>query len=383
MNLLDKSVDNSLDAFNDLLLACLDDHAPIKTVKIRHKPNSFITEDIRDLMRVGDRLHKRASKTGMREDWEVFKELRNRVKFVLRKAEREHYNQQICENKNNSGAMWKTIRSALPHKSGRPSLTKDTDTFANELNRFFISVGQKAADDSAELARLHDLPTTPVYHGSTHCEELFDFKAITSEDVRKVIMAMPCNKAPGYDRIPVFVIKDCLSYILPALTALINSSFSNSVFPKAWKKSEVVPHLKDGDHETPSNNRPISLLPVLFKVTEKIALNQFTEYLTQDGKLTCHQSGNRKFHSTKTLSLLVTGHIYKAMDIKEITALVLIDFSKAFDSICHRTLLSKLKGLGASNEALNWFERYLTNRTQSTRLGTSRSIELTVTHAVQ
>ena len=97
--------------FNDLLLACLDDHAPIKTVKIRHKPNPFITEDIRDLMKVRDRLHKRA-RTGMREDWEVFKELRNRVKFVLRKAEREYYNEQIYENKNNSGAMWKTIRSA-------------------------------------------------------------------------------------------------------------------------------------------------------------------------------------------------------------------------------------------------------------------------------
>ena len=65
---------------------------------------------------------------------------------------------------------------------------------------------------------------------------------------KKVIMAMPSNKAPSYDRIPVFVIKDVLLYILPALTVLINSSFSNSVFPKAWKRSEVVPLLKDGDH---------------------------------------------------------------------------------------------------------------------------------------
>ena len=198
-------------------------------------------------------------------------------------------------------------------------------------------MGQKAANDSAELACLHDLPTTPVYCGSTHCDELFDFRAITSEDVQKVIMAMPSNKAPGYDRIPVFVIKDCLSYILPALTVLINSSFSNPVFPKAWKRSEVVPLLKDGDHEIPSNNRPISLLPLLSKVTEKIALNQFTEYLTQQGNLTCHQSGNRKFHSTETLSLLVTGHIYNAMDKKEIMAMVLIDLSKAFDSICQNS----------------------------------------------
>ena len=50
---------------------------------------------------------------------------------------------------------------------------------ANEFSRFFISVGQKAADDSAELARLHDLPTIPVYLGSTYCDELFDLKAIT------------------------------------------------------------------------------------------------------------------------------------------------------------------------------------------------------------
>ena len=128
MNLIDKSVDNRLDAFNNLLLACLDDHAPVKTVKIRHKPNPFITEDVRDLMKVRDHLHKRARRTGTREDWEAFKELRNRVKFVLRKAEREHYNHQICENKNDSGAMWKTICSALPNKSGRPSFSKDRCT---------------------------------------------------------------------------------------------------------------------------------------------------------------------------------------------------------------------------------------------------------------
>ena len=62
--------------------------------------------------------------------------------------------------------------------------------------------------------------------------------------------------------------------------------------------------------------------------------------------------------------------------------MVLIDLSKAFDSICHRTLLLKLQGLGASSKALKWFESYLTDRMQSTRLGTSRSEELIVTHGV-
>ena len=73
-------------------------------------------------------------------------------------------------------------------------------------------------------------------------------------DARKVIMAMPSNKASGCDRVPLFVIKDCLPHILPTLTGLINSA--NSVFPYAWKRAVVVPHLKDGDHEVPDNNRP-------------------------------------------------------------------------------------------------------------------------------
>ena len=382
MNLIHESVENSLDAFNDLLLACLDDHAPIKTMKIRHKPNPFITEDIRDLMKVRDRLHKRARRTGMREDWGFLRSCEIELDLFYGRRNESTTISKSVKTGTTVGQCGKLFAAPSQINQAAQALPRTQIHLLMNSIAFFISVGQKAADDSAELARLHDLPTTPVYLGSTHCDELFDFKAITSEDVRKVIMAMPSNKAPGYDKIPVFVFKACLSYILPALTTLINSSFSNSVFPKAWKKSEVVPHRKDDDHETPSNNRPISLLPELSKVTEKIALNQFTEYLTQQGNLTCHQSGNRKFHSTETLSLLVTGHIYKAMDKKEITAMVLMALSKAFDSICHRTILTKLRGLGASNEALNWFESYFTSRMQLTRLGTSSSIELTVTHGV-
>ena len=102
----------------------------------------------------------------------------------------------------------------------------------------------------------------------------------------------------------------------------------------------MVPHLKDGDQEIPNINRPISILSVLSKVVKKIAVNQFNDFLTQQGNLTCHQSGNRKYHFTET------GHIFKAMDKKEVTVMVLIDLSKAFDSIYHRTPLLKLQGRG-------------------------------------
>ena len=104
------------------------------------------------------------------------------------------------------------------------------------------------------------------------------------------------------------------SNVLPTLTTLLNFSFACSEFPRAWKKSVIVPHLKDGDHEVPNNNWPISLLPVLSKVAEKIALIQFNDFLTKQDKLTQHQNGNRKNHSTETLSLLVTDHMFRAID---------------------------------------------------------------------
>ena len=96
--------------------------------------------------------------------------------------------------------------------------------------------------------------------------------------------------------------------------------------------------VKEGDNEIPSNNHPISMLPALSKVCERVALNQFTEYLTRCNRLTNHQSGNKKSHSTETLNIFITDTIFKAMDSRRVTALVLMDLSKAFDSIDHTCL---------------------------------------------
>ena len=132
---------------------------------------------------------------------------------------------------------------------------------------------------------------------------------------------------------------------------LINSSFTSLTFPRALKRAEVFPHPKDGDHEVPDNNRPISLLPVLSRVTGKNALRCYNDYVTRNNRLTQHQSGNRKFHSTESLSLLVTDDIFKAIDRKKLTAMVLIDLSKAFDSICYHNPMYK-QHLGTSRETL-------------------------------
>ena len=153
------SVDEKLDAFNDLFSTCLNAHTPVKTVKLKRQPNPFITDHINDLMKTRDSTHRKARRTGSVNDWQVFRDLKKEVKSILRTAAKEYFNEQICANKNNTGVIWKTIRRALPKKSSCTThYTKDPSILANEFNQFFISVGVNAAGKSAELARSLGLP---------------------------------------------------------------------------------------------------------------------------------------------------------------------------------------------------------------------------------
>ena len=134
------------------------------------------------------------------------------------------------------------------------------------------------------------------------------------------------------------LVKDAVTAILPIWTEIVNSSLLTSVFPSPWKESEVVPIPNDGGGpEIANENRPVSLLPALSKICERVALNQFMEYGTRKNCLSDHQNGNKKRHSTETpLNILTSDLALEAMDRKEVT-----DLSKAFDSIDHMSFVKE------------------------------------------
>ena len=136
------------------------------------------------------------------------------------------------------------------------------------------------------------------------------------------------------------------------------------------------------DSEVASNNRPISLLVTNSKLCERIVFNQLSNYLKEHNRLTSHQSGNKCKHSTESVHLLVTDHILNAIDEKKVTILVLLDLSKAFDSIDHDHLLHKLQNCGISSNTLEWFRSYLTGRMQAVRIGAEISDLLPITKGV-
>ena len=107
----------------------------------------------------------------------------------------------------------------------------------------------------------------------------FTFRTAECSEIEQVVNSMATGKAPGSDKIPLRVIKDCLPAVLPTLTSVVSNSLTSGVFPSMWKTAEVIPIHKQSDYEKPENNRPISLLPILSKICERTALNQFMLYL--------------------------------------------------------------------------------------------------------
>ena len=208
--------------------------------------------------------------------------------------------------------------------------------------------------------------------------EQFTFRNVECCEIERVVKSLANNKAPGTDKIPSRVITESAPVIIPSITSIINSSFNSGVFPSAWKMAEVCPIPKEGDHEEASNNRPISLLPILSKVCEKVALDQLTSYLREKQRLASNQSGNKKWDSTETSLVSSTDAILRAIDQTKVTAVVYLDMSKAFDSIKHEILLNKLKNIGLSSSALTWFCSYLSQRSQVVRINSTLSDALPV-----
>ncbi len=382
-----QDAEDKLHLFNQLFTNTLNNHAPVKHTIIKGRSQSFINKDIKLLMNRRDKTLKVFRATHNTEDWVKYKSLRNSVKFNLRNAESNYVRTQIEHCKGNPRSTWKVIKSCIPTKeSTNAGYQKDHSRIAEEFNSYFNSVGRLTADKVKELAEENGISITSSDTSTTNkyttSEEMFTLRDVTPNEVRKIILETPSHKAPGPDKISFRFLKDSLNVILHPLTDIINCSLKTAKYPSTWKLAEVIPIHKDGDHEVASNNRPISLLAAFSKVCDKVVLNQFTAHLTKCKSLSNHQSGNRKNHSTETLNVAFTDTLLEAMDKKQISIVVFIDLSKAFDSIEHDILLEKISRLGVSPAAHEWFKSYLADRSQYVRIGTTTSTTAPLTHGI-
>ena len=196
------------------------------------------------------------------------------------------------------------------------------------------------------------------------------------------LLALKTNKAIGLDKISARLSKNSAHTIALSVTKLLNVSIKTGKFPKLWKCSKSTTLFKSGDRKNGSSYRPISILPTLSKILEKAIHVQLYQFLVANKLLSGKQFGFRKRLSAISALTSFADEVLLNMEQGRLCGAVFLDLTKAFDTVDHQFLLSKLSAYGLSGNSLQWFSSYITDRKQRTSCGIEMSNELPVTHGV-
>ena len=295
------------------------------------------------------------------------------------KAKNKHFKKFFEQNKENSKKQWQMINSLLNRKKSKPTSIKLTDedgsistpaAVAEKFNDYFSNIAPKIKSEISSRTTFDPGGTQSTLRNATPSS--IYLKPVTATEIQDVINLLK-NKATLDTKIePLKIANSCPSFT-SVLAHVINSSFEQGIFPEALKEAKVVPIHKGGSKSDIKNYRPISLLASFSKVFEKLMHNRVINFLDKYSILCENQYGFRPGRSCEHALLNAKDTILNSMSKKQVTLLLLIDFSKAFDLVDHSILLRKLDHYGIRGQALNWFKSYLTNRKQFVSIGSSKS----------
>ena len=240
------------------------------------------------------------------------------------------------------------------------------------MNSFFCSIGKDLASNI--VGGYNPLLLCDYFQNINVAKSIF--KSIQVQQIREAIGKLKTSQSFGDDGISSYLLKLAMPFIEDSLVYLFNTSLETSQFPDPWKIARVSPIFKDGDKTEKSNYRPISELPVVSRLFEKLVFNQLYQYWNGNCFINSNQSGFRELYSTATCLLKNTDDWYNGMDTGNLVGMVFIDLKKAFDTVGHQILCRKLGSDGVLHRELAWFGSYLSNRAQYCRVnGVDSKIE--------
>ena len=210
------------------------------------------------------------------------------------------------------------------------------------------------------------------------------FEPASEDEIKAVIMKSP-SKSCELDPVPTFIIKQCVDAIVPHLTLIVNKSLQSGHFSDSLKVAHIRPLLKKIglDIENLKNYRPVSNLTYLGKTIERVVSKRMSEHISINNLSDPFQSAYKAHHGTETALLRVNNDILTALDNGEITALILLDLSAAFDTVDHSILLERLQScIGVGGTALKWCSSYLFGRNQRVCIGDSVSDPVYLNYSV-
>ena len=238
---------------------------------------------------------------------------------------------------------------------------------------FFSNIASNLASKLPEPTNKFGNHFVSSYYKKLNIKSNFIFNQTTEQTVLKILKDLKTYKAPGIDNIKGMFLRDGANILAAPIAQLCNISMSTMSFPSECKIAKLKPLFKKGSRTDPKNYRPISLLPLISKIIEKVVHEQTNAFLNENKIIFKFQSGFRSNHSTSTCLSYLNDKIFKGFDSGLLTGIILIDLQKAFDTIDHNILLQKMVHLNFSDHVISWFKSYLTDRTFKVNINESFS----------
>uniref|UniRef100_A0AAR2L787 Reverse transcriptase domain-containing protein n=1 Tax=Pygocentrus nattereri TaxID=42514 RepID=A0AAR2L787_PYGNA len=368
--------------FQSVLRFNLDSVAPMKIKPIRDKKlapwYNDHTRTLKQTARNFERKWRLTKLESFRLEWQ---HSMTNYKKALIKTKSQYISALIEKNRDNPRFLFSTVAKLTKNQKQTSSVIPDTIN-SNDFMKFL--------DDKINNIRLeiqchsHNIPIDIDECCTSSEPHLENFIPVIEKDLLNIISSLKSTSCL-LDPVPTQLFKQALPKVGNSLLDIVNSSLSLGYVPNSLKLAVIKPIIKKPNLDPCelANYRPISNLPFIAKILEKIVFKQLCSYLQNNSIHEVFQSGFRQNHSTETALLRVTNDLLSALNRGSTAILVLLDLSAAFDTIDHAILLNRLENLiGIKGSALTWFKSYLSDRYQCVHLKNKCSYQSRVKYGV-
>lgn len=350
---------------------------------------SWITSGLLKSIEIKNQLYKKTLQYAFDTEIKIkYNSYKNLLKKLIKYSKSRFYTKQLNKDSSSTKILYETVKKICNpgnesnHKKPVErikledgTVTTDKQEIVDMFNQHYADVGKKLA---SKIRKRDDniLGNIPPVPGSIF------LKPVIETELLALIGSLKNKKSPGFDGINSSTLKRIKNQIVKPLTYIINEILAQGIWPRCFGIGVVRPIFKSGDALDVNNYRPITLISNIAKIAEKVINLRVTDFLNKHNIMSDSQYGFRKARSSQDAICCLTDNIYKALDGSVPTLCIFVDLAKAFDTVDHKILLSKLEKYGFRGSSYTLFETYLNNRVQKVQIGNAVSCSLAVNTGV-